>query len=241
MSRLKCLALALVLGMFASAVSAAPAFIVRDPSDSTPTGFSVDDEGNVVSGTSITASAFFGDGAGLDNITAAPSGSAGGDLTGNYPNPTIAGSVVGPAELENTAVGAGSFGDASTSANFTVDADGRLTAAGETSISITESQISNLVHTTNTDAASKCSGATTYLNGEDGCVELNAVYQAAAASLTTWAANYQGEGTRATICGTTPSAAGNWMTSTDQNFQQYGSTAAAPGSWIGDNGINACD
>lgn len=45
--------------------------------------------------------------------------------------------------LDNTAVTTGSYGDAATVSTFTVDQQGRLTAAGETSISITASQISN--------------------------------------------------------------------------------------------------
>jgi hypothetical protein len=45
--------------------------------------------------------------------------------------------------LDNTAVTAGSFGDASTVATFTVDAQGRLTAAGNSAISVTASQISD--------------------------------------------------------------------------------------------------
>lgn len=41
--------------------------------------------------------------------------------------------------------------------------------AHEAAMVIAESQISDLAHTMNTDAASKCSGSTTYLDGEDNC------------------------------------------------------------------------
>jgi hypothetical protein len=46
--------------------------------------------------------------------------------------------------LDSTAVTAGSYGNANTVATFTVDAQGRLTAAGNTAISITGSQVSDL-------------------------------------------------------------------------------------------------
>lgn len=45
--------------------------------------------------------------------------------------------------LDNTSVTAGAYGNASTVGTFTVDAQGRLTAAGNSAISITASQISD--------------------------------------------------------------------------------------------------
>ena len=69
-----------------------------------------------------------------------PSGSAGGDLSGTYPNPTLG------------AVGtSGTKGSASSVPVFVTDSKGRVTSSTDTPILITESQVTNLT----TDLAAK--------------------------------------------------------------------------------------
>lgn len=74
-----------------------------------------------------------------------PGGAASGDLTGTYPSPVVANNAITTikildgaitnTKLANTAVVAGAYGSATQVPNFTVDAQGRITVAGNTAIS----------------------------------------------------------------------------------------------------------
>ena len=66
----------------------------------------------------------------------------------------------GTIDLDNTTVTAGSYGAAGSVATFTVDAQGRLTAASDTSISITASQVSDFTSAAETAIDGHVTGGT---------------------------------------------------------------------------------
>lgn len=82
---------------------------------------------------------------------AAPTGAAGGDLTGTYPNPSLA----------TSGVTAATYGDAANVAQVVLDAKGRATSAVSVPIVIAEAAVTNLV----SDLAGKAS-ATLAVGGD---------------------------------------------------------------------------
>lgn len=94
---------------------------------------------------------------GTNWVNAASPGGGGGTVTsiaagtGLSASPSSPITTSGTLNLADTAVTAASYGSATQVGTFTVDAQGRLTAAGNTSIAIAQSQVTNLT----TDLAAK--------------------------------------------------------------------------------------
>ena len=84
--------------------------------------------------------------------------SGGTGLTANIAD--VAGVAVVTVDLDNTSVSAGTYGSSSSVGTFTVDAQGRLTAASNSTISITASQVSDF--TANARATISASGDLSY-------------------------------------------------------------------------------
>lgn len=124
--------------------------------------------GYVTSSSSVNASAFFGNGANVTSV-AAVTVPAAGVQSGTLGAAVIASSVAA------TGVTPGSFGTASSVPTITVGGDGRLSSASNTSIAITESQVTSLT----ADLASKASTGT-----DNSMTRANALQTLGAAQVT---------------------------------------------------------
>ena len=104
---------------------------------------SLGSSGNLLSSTGsatqwVTAASIVAAGSALTTAT-----SFSGDVTGVYNNLQLGSAVVGATELASTAVTPGTYGGATSSPVITIDADGRITSASNTTITDNDTNIGN--------------------------------------------------------------------------------------------------
>jgi len=148
----------------------------------------VDAQGRITSAANVVISA------GNGTVTSVNTGTGltGGPIT-----------TTGTISLANTAVAAGSYGGAATVATFTVDAQGRLTAAANVTISIGNANLAN--SSTTLGNATLTLGSTTTSVGN--LTLTNATVNGAALAITTRTSAYTATATDVTILGNATTAA----------------------------------
>ena len=148
-------------------------------------GFTVDADGRLTSASNTSIAIDHTQITDWDTAT----GGIGGVADGNKGDITVSGGganwqlnsgSVGSTELASTAVTPGSYGGATQVGNFTVDADGRLTAAASTSISIPHTQINDWTSATSGLGSLTSIKASPYNAVGDGVTNDTAAFQAAA-------------------------------------------------------------